>query len=50
MGFKEIGEIIDAQIKCYAFKKFIQQIDHSEENMLSLSNFVEEKNYIPFNK
>ena len=28
----------------------MQQIDHFEEDALSVSNFIEEEDYIPFNE
>ena len=34
----------------YTFKKIMQQIDHSEEDVLSVSDFFEEEDYVPFNE
>ena len=36
--------------KGYAFKKITQNIDYSKEDMLSISNLIEEEDCIPFNE
>ena len=34
----------------HAFKKIMQLIDHGKEDMLSVSSFIEEEDYVPFNE
>ena len=35
---------------CYVFDRIMQQIDHYEEETMSVGDIIEEKYYIPFNE